>query len=142
MRPCKFGGRPDTGDGQGLASRSADRRVVFEWSGDQRVRRSGPENRQRMTEVVMRAAVAARALGFLVVVGFSQAVCLAQTVIDSDFSKGRIAALGWKATGDWDVFTYPKETPHNPGPVARLAARKGEGSLTKTFDEIKNPSRL
>jgi hypothetical protein len=95
-----------------------------------------------MTEVMMRAGLAARALGFLVVVVFSQTVCLAQTVIDADFSRGGIAALGWEAKGDWDVFTYPKETPHNPGPVARLAARKGDGSLTKTFDEIKNPRRL
>jgi hypothetical protein len=80
-------------------------------------------------------------LGFLAAVTFSQAVCPAQTVMDADFSKGGIAALGWKATGGWDVFEY-KEAKNNPGPVARLPARKPGGSLAKTFDEIKNPSRL
>jgi hypothetical protein len=52
------------------------------------------------------------------------------------------AALGWKANGDWDVFTYPKEAVNNPGAVARFAANKPDGSLTKTFAEIKNPKKL
>src|SRR5579859_4334392 len=69
-------------------------------------------------------------------------ICLGQTLIDSDFSKGDFAALGWKATGGWDVFTYPQEVANNPGPVARLPANKPDGSLTKTFAEIKNPKKL
>jgi hypothetical protein len=28
-----------------------------------------------------------------------------ETVVDSEFSRGGFAALGWKAKGDWDVFT-------------------------------------
>jgi hypothetical protein len=31
------------------------------------------------------------------------------TVINSDFSQGDFAALGWKVKGEWDVFRYPKE---------------------------------
>jgi hypothetical protein len=44
--------------------------------------------------------------------------------------------------GDWDVFLYSKEVANNPGPVARFPANKPDGSLTKTFGEIKNPSKL
>ena len=66
----------------------------------------------------------------------------AQTIIDSDFSKGNFAALGWKAKGDWDVFRYPKESRNNPGLVARFPAHKPNGSLTKTFDEIRYPKKL
>jgi hypothetical protein len=40
------------------------------------------------------------------------------------------------------VFTYPKEAANNPGAVARFAANKPDGSLTKTFAEIKNPKKL
>lgn len=69
-------------------------------------------------------------------------ICLGQTAIDANFSRGGFAELGWRAKGDWDVFQYPKEAAHNPGPVARFAANKPSGSLTKTFDEIKNPSYL
>src|SRR5258708_6545719 len=73
--------------------------------------------------------------------GFSHSTSLAQTVIDADFSKGDFAALGWKAEGAWNVFTYPNVA-KNPGAVARFAANKPSGSLAKTFDEIKNPRKL
>ncbi len=63
-------------------------------------------------------------------------------MIDTDFSKGSFAALGWKASGDWDVFTHPKESANNPGPVARFAANKPDGSLTNTFAEVTNPGKL
>lgn len=65
----------------------------------------------------------------------------AQTVIDSDFSKGDFAKLGWKADGAWDVFTYP-DVAKNPGAVARFAANKPKGSLTKTFNELNDVSKL
>lgn len=78
----------------------------------------------------------------VVLTGFVPANCLAQTFIDSDFSKGDFAALGWKTKGEWDVFMYPKEAANNPGLVARFPANKPESSLTKTFDEIKNPKKL
>jgi hypothetical protein len=90
----------------------------------------------------MRAALTAKVAAFFVAVSFFQTVCLAQTVIDADFSKGDFAALGWKAKGDWDVFAYPKETSHNPGALARFAANKPDGSLTKTFDELITPKKL
>jgi hypothetical protein len=77
-----------------------------------------------------------------VAASFVPAICAAQTIIDSDFSRGDFAALGWKATGDWDVFLYPKEAANNPGRVARFAANKPDGSLSKTFTEITNPSKL
>ena len=87
----------------------------------------------------MRPACNIRAAVAVVVLAFTQTACLAQTVVDSDFSKGDFAALGWKAKGDWDVFQYPKEAANNPGLVARFAANKPDGSLTKTFAEVKNP---
>jgi len=65
-----------------------------------------------------------------------------QTILAADFSKGDFAALGWEAKGDWDVYTYPKESANNPGPVARFPAHKPGGSLTKTFEEIRNPTEL
>jgi hypothetical protein len=34
----------------------------------------------------------------------------AKPLIDADFSRGDFAALGWKALGDWDVFTHPPAT--------------------------------
>ena len=37
-------------------------------------------------------------------------------IIDADFARGDFRALGWKVTGDWDVFRYPKEPPTTPGP--------------------------
>ena len=90
----------------------------------------------------MRARSIAKVAAFLVAACLAQTICLAQTVIDADFSKGSFAALGWKAKGDWDVFQYPKEAANNPGPVARFAANKPDGSLTKTFKEVKNPKTL
>jgi hypothetical protein len=90
----------------------------------------------------MRATRRAGPVIFLVVVGFAQMTCPAQTVIDSDFSRGDFAALGWEPKGDWDVFRYPKEAANNPGPVARFPARKPAGSLTKTFPEVNKPRKL
>jgi hypothetical protein len=90
----------------------------------------------------MRAALTAKWVVIFGVIGFAQTTCLAQTVIDADFSKGDFATLGWKAKGDWDVFRYPKEAANNPGLVARFAANKPNGSLTKTFPEVKNPKKL
>jgi hypothetical protein len=89
----------------------------------------------------MRAAPTAKVVGFFVVLGLAQAVGRAQPVIDADFARGDFAALGWKAKGGWDVFEYPKGAP-NPGAVARFAARKPNGALTKTFAEVKNPRKL
>jgi hypothetical protein len=74
--------------------------------------------------------------------GLAPTASSAQTLIDADFSKGDFAALGWKVRGDWDVFAYPAEAAQNPGNVARFAAGKPNGSLTKTFHEIRNPKRL
>ncbi len=80
-------------------------------------------------------AVALMALG-------SPAVCRAQPVVDTDFSKGKFAEMGWKVKGDWDAYAYPKEAANNPGVVARFAANKPDGSLTRSFAEIKSPKRL
>jgi hypothetical protein len=44
--------------------------------------------------------------------------------------------------GDWEVFSYPKGTANNPGRLARFPAHKPDGSLTKTFLEVKNPRKL
>jgi hypothetical protein len=77
-----------------------------------------------------------------VAAGFAQTPCPAQTVIDSDFSKGDFAALGWVAKGDWDVFLYPKGAANNPGRVARFPAHKPDGSLTRTFAGVTNPRKL
>jgi hypothetical protein len=90
----------------------------------------------------MRATLAAKAVVVFVAASFIPTACLAQTLIDSDFSKGDFTALGWKAKGDWDVFKYPPEAANNPGPVARFAANKPDGSLTKTFAEVKHPRKL
>src|SRR5260370_41811148 len=90
----------------------------------------------------MRATLIAGAAALFVLVGSAETICLAQTVIDADFSKGGFAALDWRANGDWDVFTYPKEAANNPGAVARFAANKPDGSLTKTFAKVKNPKKL
>ncbi len=90
----------------------------------------------------MRVALTASPVVFFVVIGFAPTTCSAQTVINADFSKGDFAVLGWRAKGDWDVFRYSKEAANNPGPVARFAARKPAGSLTKNFPEVKNPNKL
>jgi hypothetical protein len=90
----------------------------------------------------MRAASIAKLAALFVAAAFAQSTCEAQTLVDSDFSKGDFAALGWNAKGDWDVFLYPKQAANNPGRVARFGANKPDGSLTKTFAEIKNPRKL
>ena len=84
----------------------------------------------------------AKAAAFCVIAFFMQQTCVAQTIVDSDFSRGNFAALGWKVTGAWDVSRYPVEGATNPGPVARFAANKPTGSLSKTFKEVKNPKTL
>jgi len=90
----------------------------------------------------METASTAGLVALIVVISITPTPCLAQTIIDSDFSRGDFAALGWKAKGDWDLFRYPKEAANNPGVVARFPARKPNGSLTKTFAEIRNPRKL
>lgn len=73
----------------------------------------------------------------------SPAVAHAQpTVIDSDFSRSDFRALGWEAKGDWDVVRYPTDLANSPGAVARFAANKPDGTLTRSFPEVKNPARL
>jgi hypothetical protein len=91
---------------------------------------------------MMRAAAIAKVAALVMVACSAHTICLAQTVVDADFSKGDFKTLGWKAKGDWDVFLCPTEAANNPGLVARFAANKPEGSLTKSFDEIKNPRKL
>jgi hypothetical protein len=90
----------------------------------------------------MRATSAAKGVVFFLVLGLAQTTCLAQTVINADFSKGNFAALGWKVQGAWDVFKYPKEAGNNPGLVARFPAHKPNGTLSKTFAEVKYPRKL
>jgi hypothetical protein len=87
-------------------------------------------------------ATAAVALFALVLV---PVVCRAQAVVETDFSKEDFESLGWKAQGAWSIYTYPPKQ-NNPGPVARYGANQPldepDGTLTKTFDEIKNPQKL
>ena len=90
----------------------------------------------------MKVAWIAKVAGLLLFGASVGTTCLAETLIDADFARGGFAALGWRAKGDWEVLTYPKESGHNPGPVARFAANKPDGSLTRTFAEIKNPKAL
>ncbi len=73
---------------------------------------------------------------------FAHTTCQAQSIVNSDFSKGDFAATGWKANGAWDVYMYPKEVANNPGFVARFGANKPSGELIRVFDEIKNPRNL
>jgi hypothetical protein len=72
---------------------------------------------------------------------FCAALCPAATVVNTDFSKGDFQSLGWKPDGAWEIVTYPGEK-NNPGPVARFPARTPAGRLTKTFGQIKNPTKL
>jgi hypothetical protein len=90
----------------------------------------------------MRAASIAKVAAFYLLPVLVRTTCEAQTAINSDFSRGDFTALGWEAKGDWDVFRYPDEIANNPGPVARFAANKPDGSLTRSFGEIKNPRKL
>ena len=107
---------------------------------------SGPaDDCNRQQGSVMRLGLITKLMalvGLFAFAGLIPATCVAQTIVDSDFSKGDFAALGWKAEGAWDVFMYPKECANNPGKLARFAANKPAGSLTKSFDEIKTPNKL
>ncbi|HWB08083.1 MAG TPA: hypothetical protein VG826_02475 [Pirellulales bacterium] len=89
-----------------------------------------------------KATSAVRAVAFLALASFSPAACPAETVVDSDFFKGGFASLGWKAEGAWDIFRYPSDPSKNPGPVARFAANKPGGSLTRRFVRLDNPHEL
>ncbi|HVX15571.1 MAG TPA: hypothetical protein VHC22_30570 [Pirellulales bacterium] len=93
------------------------------------------------TGLVAQATVFSTVLVVAVASSFGT-VCQAQTIVDADFSKKGFDALGWKVEGAWDIFKYPQESGRNPGLVARYPARKPGGSLTKKFDEIKNPRKL
>jgi hypothetical protein len=87
-------------------------------------------------------ATAAAALFVLVLV---PAICRAETVVNTDFSKGDFESLDWKAEGGWGIYTY-RTKQNNPGAVARYPANppvdQPDGTLTKTFDELKNPQKL
>ena len=69
------------------------------------------------------------------------ATAQAGEIINTDFSKGTFQELGWKAEGKFDVFKY-ETSQNNPGAVARMPARSGKGTLTKTFTEVKQPAKL
>src|SRR5580704_610571 len=102
-----------------------------------------PKSREMVAaEVMMKAKLIATAAALFVVAALPTAHSVAQTVVNTDFSKGDIAAQGWKAKGAWDVFRYEIAAAKNPGPVARFAANKPDGSLSKTFEEVKNPKTL
>jgi hypothetical protein len=90
----------------------------------------------------MSAAGIGSVVASITLVALAQTACQAQTVINSDFSKGDFAAQAWNVKGDWSVHQYPKKLAKNPGAVARFAANKPDGSLTKTFPEVKNPRKL
>lgn len=92
--------------------------------------------------ITMKIALFTNLAVLLACLCIAQATCRAQTIVNSDFSKGDFAALGWKADGAWDVFMYPKEVANNPGSVARFGANKPGGELVRVFDEIKNPRKL
>jgi hypothetical protein len=65
-----------------------------------------------------------------------------EPMVDSDFAQGDFAALGWKVDGAWDLYAYPAAAAHDPGRIARFAAHKPAGSLTRDFAEIPNPRTL
>lgn len=90
----------------------------------------------------MRASISVVGILLGLLSGGAFSACHAQTLIGSDFSKDGFEALGWKVEGDWDVFSYPGEAEQDPGRVARFAASKPEGSLTRTFAEARNPQRM
>ncbi|MDR1191645.1 MAG: hypothetical protein LBK60_08305 [Verrucomicrobiales bacterium] len=70
----------------------------------------------------------------------------AEEIFNTDFSKGTIEELGWKAKGDWAVLDYGKDRPNlekNPGPVMRFPGNAKEaGHLTKTFAALDQPKSL
>jgi hypothetical protein len=85
----------------------------------------------------------ARLATALLLTGLLPASTRAQpAVVDTDFAHGDFKALGWEAKGDWDIVRYPKDVANSPGAVARFAANKPDGSLTKSFPEVKEPARL
>lgn len=71
---------------------------------------------------------------------------MAGEIFNTDFSKGKIAELGWEAKGDWAIKDYGADKPglaKNPGPLVKFAANGTEiGMLSKKFDPISNPSNL
>lgn len=83
-----------------------------------------------------------RLVTLVVWLGLASPAAHAQAVVEADFSKGDFAALGWKVEGDWDVIEYPTPDGRNPGRVARFAANKPDGSLTRSFAKIDDPARL
>jgi len=75
--------------------------------------------------------------------GFLSATGHGQTpVIDADFARGDLRTLGWQVAGDWDIVRYPKTLTNSPGAVARFAANKPDGTLTKSFPEVRRAARL
>ena len=62
--------------------------------------------------------------------------------VDTDFARGDFRALGWQVKGDWDITRYPKDLANSPGAVARFAANKPDGTLTKSFPEVRGAARL
>jgi hypothetical protein len=85
----------------------------------------------------------ARVAVVIALAGLPRAACQAQpAVVDADFARGTFKTLDWQVKGDWDVFQFPKNIANNPGPVARFPANKPDGALTKTFAEVRNPSKL
>ena len=91
----------------------------------------------------MKTASTIATTALLLLAGLGWGNASAQTVVDSDFSKGNFAAQGWEAKGPWDVFTYPTDAAKELGAVARFGANKpDDGTLVKKFDEVRNPSLL
>ncbi len=90
----------------------------------------------------MKFLLLASAVTAVVIIGLAPTACRAETIIDSDFSQGDLASLGWKADGAWGIFRYPAEITNNPGPVARFAANEPDGTLTHTFETFTNPGSL
>lgn len=88
------------------------------------------------TESLARAAILG-IVGLLI-----PAVGGAQTLVDSDFSRGDFAGLGWQVNGAWEIVRYPAEAARNPGPVARFAANAPDGWLARSFTEVRNPGKL
>jgi len=68
-------------------------------------------------------------------------LCRAEDRIASQFSADDLATQGWKVEGAWDLYEDSK-LPRNPGRVARFAANRPAGSLTRTFKPVRNPAWL
>ncbi len=65
----------------------------------------------------------------------------ADVVFDTDFTKGTIEELGWKPDGLWTMAEYSNAS-NNPGPVLKFPKSETPGTLTKTFEPLKNPRNL